>query len=170
MNGAGGNGSEGRRILRVRLVLLASLGVFLVGLAVFLVMMASPRPDQANTITEGSTPGGANPTGAAPNTPTPVGKTGLVVYGYVRAKDGKGVENVQILRRLSGYPGQDAYTGELLATTNTDGYYQSDFYFIPGDEMVMIWAEGEGLRFTPEYYYWRHYHSYEITQYDFTVR
>jgi DNA primase large subunit len=74
------------------------------------------------------------------------------------------VAGVEIFRRYAGYP------GEVVATTNAEGYYLSDFYPIPGDEMVTVWAEAPELRFAPEYYYWRHYYGYEITGHDFTVR
>ena len=65
--------------------------------------------------------------------------------------------------------GLAAYSGVVVATTDATGYFQSDFTFIPGDEMVSIEAELAGYAFDPPYYYWRHYHGYEITTCDFAA-
>ena len=62
---------------------------------------------------------------------------------------------MNIYRSFASYP------GVLVATTGEDGYYQADFMPIPSDEMVTIWAALEGYGFTPENYFWRHYHGYE---------
>jgi hypothetical protein len=94
-------------------------------------------------------------------TPTPTSIPGLVVYGVVRYLSGSGVENVNIYRSYAGYQ------GELIATTDATGFYQSDFYYIPGDEMVTVWAEGSGLEFEPMRYYWRHYYSYQVKECNF---
>lgn len=91
--------------------------------------------------------------------PTP----GLTIYGTVKDKNSVGVENVAIYRSYSSYP------GIVIATTNANGYYESDFYPIPGDEMVTIWAEKHGLTFQPENYHWRHYYGYEWKGCDFQV-
>jgi len=77
------------------------------------------------------------------NTPTPMTTPGLVIFGYVHDKGGAGVGSVNIYRNYASYP------GVLIAITDEDGYYQSDFYPIPGDEMVSIWAEGLGLTYEP---------------------
>jgi hypothetical protein len=94
-------------------------------------------------------------------TPTPTSTPGLVVYGVVRYLNGSGVENVNIYRSYAGYQ------GVLIATTDETGFYQSDFYYIPGDEMVTVWAEKPGLVFEPEFYYWRHYYSYQMKECNF---
>lgn len=88
---------------------------------------------------------------------------GLVVYGTVRNMSGEGVENVSIYRSYSAYP------GELIATTDANGDYESEFAEIPGEEMVTVWAVGQGLTFEPEQSYWRHYYGYERTRCDFIV-
>ncbi|HSB67554.1 MAG TPA: hypothetical protein VLD65_13335 [Anaerolineales bacterium] len=89
--------------------------------------------------------------------PTP----GLVISGRVLDEQGGGVENVQIYRNYSAYP------GEVIATTDASGFYESDFYYIHGDEMVAVWAEKPGFSFEPQYYRWRHYYGNEQTQCDF---
>jgi hypothetical protein len=87
--------------------------------------------------------------------PKPVATPGLVVYGYVQDMNGAGLEGVSIYRKYASYP------GVVIATTDPNGYYQSDFYTIPGDEMVTVWADGLGLKYEPDQYYWRHYYGYE---------
>ena len=101
--------------------------------------------------------------------PTPTSTTrpatGLVIQGHVRlsAEEGLGLADVKIYRRYASYP------GVLVATTDQDGYYQSDFAPIPGDEMVTVWAELEGYTFEPEQYYWRHYYGYESETLNFVA-
>jgi hypothetical protein len=93
--------------------------------------------------------------------PLPTSTPGLVVYGVVRDLSGSGVENVNIYRSYAGY------SGIIIATTVADGSYQSDFYYIPGDEMVTVWADRSGLEFKPMHYSWRHYYSYEYAKCNF---
>jgi hypothetical protein len=93
---------------------------------------------------------------------SPTGETGLLVKGTVTL-DGHPLEGVKIYRSFA------SYEGEVVAVTGKDGTYRSEFMFIPGDEMVTVWAELEGYAFTPEYEYWRHYHSYEERTLDFTA-
>ena len=118
-------------------------------------------------------------TGTAPITPSPVvptvlpkeqsvtqdnsatGETGLVVQGIVTL-DGNPLEGVRIYRSFA------SYEGEAVAVTGKDGTYRSEFMFIPGDEMVTVWAELEGYTFTPENEYWRHYYGYEERVVDFS--
>jgi hypothetical protein len=57
----------------------------------------------------------------------------------------------------------------VIATTDRDGAYQSDFAPIPGDEMVTVWAELEGYTFEPEEYYWRHYYGRESRTLNFVA-
>ena len=93
--------------------------------------------------------------------PTPMTTPGLVVYGTVLDSNGVGMEGIQIHRGYASYP------GVVIATTGADGYYQSDFAIIPGDEMVTVWALSPGMAFVPESYYWRHYYGYEQTECNF---
>ena len=88
---------------------------------------------------------------------------GLIVTGRVSDQAGSGVENVRIYRSYA------SYAGVVIATTDANGDYASDFYPIPGDEMVTIWAEKPGLVFEPENYYWRHYYGFEHVEYEFTI-
>ena len=94
--------------------------------------------------------------------PTPVDMPGLVVRGHVTL-NGAPLAGVKIYKRFSAYP------HDLIATTDENGYYVSDFINIPGDEMVSIEAELAGYTFDPPYYYWRHYHGYEETTPDFVA-
>ena len=75
---------------------------------------------------------------------------GLVIQGRV-LNGCDGVANVQILQSFA------AYAGVIRATTNNNGYYKSEFIYVPSDEMVGVWAELGGYTFEPEYYFWRHY-------------
>jgi hypothetical protein len=108
-------------------------------------------------------------TSAACNWPTPTSTAppaaGLVIQGHVwlSIEEGVGLAEVKIYRRYA------SYSGVLVATTDQDGYYKSDFASIPGDEMVTIWAELEGYAFEPEQYYWRHYYGYESRTLNFVA-
>jgi hypothetical protein len=85
---------------------------------------------------------------------------GLVIKGNV-ILDGQPLEGVRIYRSFA------SYEGEVVAVSGKDGTYRSEFMFIPGDEMVTVWAELEGYTFTPENEYWRHYYGYEERTVDF---
>lgn len=88
-------------------------------------------------------------------------ETGLVLQGTVTL-DGKPLDGVKIYRSFA------SYEGEVVAITGKDGTYRSEFMFIPGDEMVTVWAELEGYTFAPENVYWRHYYGYEERTVDFS--
>ena len=90
---------------------------------------------------------------------------GLVVQGHVWLdhEGGTGVPGVAVYRSYAAYP------GTVVATTGADGFYQSDYYYIPGDEMVSVWAERAGYSFQPELYFWRHYYGYEVRTLDFVA-
>jgi len=94
---------------------------------------------------------------------TPTAEPGLIVQGHVRLADGSGVKGVTICLGFASYEGEPA------ATTDADGYYQTDFSSIPGDEMVTVWAIYAGCVFDPENYYWRHYFGYELAARDFVA-
>jgi hypothetical protein len=101
---------------------------------------------------------------ALQNTSTPQTAPGLVVSGSVRSSNGTGVENVAIYINYASYPGR------LIAATGASGDYKSDFYPIPGDEMVSVWAERSGVLFLPKLCYWRHYYGYETKTCDFVIQ
>jgi len=67
------------------------------------------------------------------------------------------------------YRGFAAYEAVLVATTGADGCYQSEFQFIPGDEMVNVYAKRDGYAFEPANVSWRHYYGYELKTIDFTA-
>ncbi len=93
------------------------------------------------------------------STPEP----GLILLGDVRLNDfsGIGFPDVGIYRAYAGY------LGSLITTTNSTGHYNTEFAFIPGDEMVAVWAAKAGYTFEPQQYYWRHYHGLEVRTLDF---
>ena len=93
-------------------------------------------------------------------TPTPTPMTGLIFQGTVTL-NGAGLPGVRIYRSFAGYG------GVLVATTGADGKYKADFVFIPGDEMVSVWAELAGYSFDPVRPFWRHYHGLENLTIDF---
>jgi len=96
----------------------------------------------------------ASPTEISPSSPA-TEQTGVRISGRVSTSDGSGLSNVRIFLSLAAYP------GEVIATTDESGYFQSDLKFIPGDENITIWAELEGYSFTPSNYHWRHYYGYD---------
>lgn len=103
------------------------------------------------------------PTSTLTPDPNPSKDPGLVVRGRVTL-NGAGVAGVNIYKRFNAYP------RDLIATTDENGYYESAFIPIPGDEMTSVEAELAGYTFDPPYYYWRHYYGYEITTRDFAAK
>lgn len=87
---------------------------------------------------------------------------GLFMQGTVRTEDGQPLANVTICRAYA------SYNGEVVATTDQWGNFRSDMAFIPGDELVRVWAYAEGYIFQPELEYWRHYHGFELKELSFT--
>ena len=104
-----------------------------------------------------STFGLSSPPPTATSTATPISTPvpGLIIRGYVRLMDGSGLPGVTIYRSFA------VYDGVVVATTDANGYFQSDFAFIPGDEMVRVWPSATGYSFEPENAYWRHYYGPE---------
>jgi hypothetical protein len=97
-------------------------------------------------------------------TPSVIPAPGLIIYGKVTDQNGYGVANVLIYRNYA------SYAGEVIATTDANGYYESGFFGIPGDEMIGVWAESPGLVFEPQYYRWRHYFGSERKECDFLAK
>ena len=87
----------------------------------------------------------------------------MIIKGQVRLKDGAALPDVSIYRSYA------SYEGSVVATTDQQGFYQSDFAQIPGDETVTVWAELAGYTFEPERESWRHYASYEVRTLDFVA-
>jgi len=90
---------------------------------------------------------------------------GLIVQGHVwlNHEGGSGLAGVDIYRRYAVYP------GTVVATTEADGFYQSDFAFIPFDETITVWAELGGYTFDPALYSWRHYTGFQVATLDFVA-
>jgi hypothetical protein len=57
----------------------------------------------------------------------------------------------------------------LVATTDPNGNYVAAFQYIPGDEMVTVYAQLTGYTFDPAQYNWRHYFGYEERALDFVA-
>jgi hypothetical protein len=114
-----------------------------------------PFPDESST--PSVTPSEALPS-TEPSTPRP----GLILRGMVRLEDGRGLADVNIFLALA------SYGGRIVAVTDANGDFQSDAVYIPGDEMIRVWAEREGFGIVPEEsamdtqeYFWRHYYGLE---------
>lgn len=86
----------------------------------------------------------------------------MVVRGRITV-DGVGLPGVKIYKRFNAYP------RDLIAITDENGYYISEFIGIAGDEMTSIEVELAGYTFDPPYYYWRHYQGYVAYTWDFTA-
>ncbi len=101
----------------------------------------------------------ASPTPTVPLTQTP----GLMISGYVKLQDGAGLAGVTICRNFA------SYNGVVVATTDASGFFASGFAYIPGDEMVGVWALAPGYTFDPPSYSWRHYYGPEERPLDFVA-
>ena len=99
------------------------------------------------------------PTVAVETTATP----GIILRGHVTTHDGTGVAGISICRNFA------SYNGVIVATTDANGYFQSDFAFIPGDEMIGVWPLAAGYTFDPASYRWRHYYGPEDRSLDFVA-
>ena len=99
-------------------------------------------------------------TPAPPPFPPSSGDPGMVVRGRVTL-NGAGLPGVMVYKRFNAYP------RDLIAITDENGYYLSEFIPIPGDEMTSIEVELAGYTFDPPYHYWRHYHGYVAYTWDF---
>lgn len=136
--------SQGRQVLIV--IICADV---LIVLAILVIRLYNSRSSDNSTVQ---------------NTSVPEVAQGMVVSGSVRNSDGTGVENVAILAKYADG------SGELIATTDAAGNYRSEFYAIPGVEMMTVWAEQSGVFFQPATYYWRHPTGYEIKKCDFIAQ
>jgi hypothetical protein len=78
----------------------------------------------------------------------------LYVDGYVRigSADGLGLAEVKIYRSIASYEGQ------VVATTNAEGYYWAQPLDTQGhQETLSMWAEMPGYSFDPDVSYWIYY-------------
>ena len=107
-----------------------------------------------------------------PTRPTEGPGPGITVRGTIKLADGTSVEGVNI------YVAFASYGGNIVATTNSNGYYSSEYVYIPGDETIRVWAEAAGYSFKPAdgsavwtgtEFYWRHYFGFEERNLDFTA-
>src|SRR5512138_2707622 len=96
-------------------------------------------------------------------TEPPPSQPGLVIRGHVRLADGSGLANVNICRNYASYPGM------IVAKTDADGYFESQFAAIPGDEMVGVWPVASEYSFQPGNFRWRHYYGHEDRSLEFVA-
>jgi len=124
----------------------------------------TPTPTSTACLECASATPSPTPTPTCACLPTHTPGPGLALKGDVRWQ-GTGLAGVSIYRSYA------AYAGVIVATTDATGHYQSEFAYIPGDEMVTVWAElpGSPYAFDPAVVYWRHYFGTEIKTIDFTV-
>ena len=137
-----------------------SVRLLIISAGLLLVLAGCGNPNRQPTSIAATT---SPPVATIEPTITTVPGPGLVVHGKVQDLSGAGVENVDIYRSYSAYP------GEVIATTDANGRYTSVFYPIPGDEMVTVWAEKVNLEFTPVNCSWRHYYGYEEKECNFEL-
>lgn len=123
-----------------------------------------PSATPSATPTDTPTPPPTDTATPPPTTPAPTDVTptpGLLISGYVVSPDGTGLPGVTICRNFA------SYNGVVVATTDATGFFRSDFAYIPGDEMVGVWALAPGYIFDPPSYSWRHYYGLEERPLDF---
>jgi hypothetical protein len=94
------------------------------------------------------------PTPWATNTPTPL--SGVLIFGIVQLDSTVdnsigGLDGVEIHMAFASYP------GSVVAVTDRNGAYESDFISIPVDETIRVWAEKDGYRFVPDEEIWKFY-------------
>lgn len=89
---------------------------------------------------------------------------GLQISGYVLLENGQGLPDVAIYQAFAAY-----WPGAGVATTGPDGFYQSTFADIPGDETITVHAKRACYTFSPEYVTWRHYYGHEVKEINFTA-
>ena len=116
---------------------------------------SSTIPPTTTALVVATTP----PASSVPLTPTP----GIIVSGYVKLQDGTGLAGVTICRSFA------SYNGVVVATTDANGFFQSDFAYVPGDEMIGVWPVAPGYTFDPPFYRWRHYYGPEERPLDFVA-
>jgi hypothetical protein len=134
---------------------------------------ATPTPTATASSTPTATPTSsatASPTATPTLTPAPTPTNtaivpGLIVRGHVR-RDGAagGVPAVAVQVFLAGYPWP-----ATAGVTDADGYYETDFIYIPGDEMITVKPVLAGTVFEPPFYFWRHYAGAENAARDFVA-
>lgn len=89
---------------------------------------------------------------------------GVGISGYVRTVDGHGLAHAAIYMAVAVH-----WPGSKVATTGPDGFYQSSFAEMPGDETIVVHAERACYTFAPAYEMWRHYYGHEERTIDFTA-
>ncbi|MCX6030070.1 MAG: hypothetical protein NT169_12340 [Chloroflexi bacterium] len=131
---------------------------------------ATATPTATPTATASATPTAtASPTVTPTLTPTPTPTNtvmpGLVVRGHVRRESTlEGVAGVAVQVFLAGYSWP-----ATAGVTDADGYYETDFIYIPGDEMITVKPVLTGVTFEPPLYFWRHYAGVENAVRDFVA-
>ena len=131
---------------------------------------ATPTETATPTATASSTPTAtpsptATPTFSPTPTPTNTVVPGLIVRGHVRRENTlEGVPGVAVQVFLAGYAWPVA-----AGVTDADGFYETDFIYIPGDELITVKPALTGVTFEPPQYFWRHYAGVENAVRDFVA-
>jgi hypothetical protein len=140
--------------MRKDTVLLVLAGICTAGCQIISTPMV-PLPDASPTPP-------ITPSRTRPSTDAFTAQPGLILGGMVRLEDGRGLAEVNIFLALA------SYGGRIVAVSDADGEYLSEAVYIPGDEMIRVWAERGGYEIVPEAgametaeYFWRHYYGLE---------
>ena len=103
-----------------------------------------------------------SPSASTPSRTAPTPQPGLIIRGTVRTESGHGLADVKIFLALA------SYAGKIVAVTDPNGDYQCEAIFIPGEEMIRVWAELPGYILHPDEgsskqkeFFWRHYYGLE---------
>lgn len=97
-----------------------------------------------------------------PKPTLPPGALGMILRGRITV-NGAGLAGVEIYQNFAAYP------ADLVAVTDENGYYESGFIGIPGDEMIGLVPKLDGYTFDPPYHSWRHYHGFVEYTWDFSA-
>jgi len=135
----------------------------------------SPTPKLESTPTPTPTP---NPTSTPSDTPTvepsltptpiftpthtstPDQRSGLIIFGNVQVEDSELGSSERGLGGAEIHLAFASYAGKVVAVSDEDGNYRSDFIQIPIDETIRVWAEKKDYQFEPEMEVWRFYAGY----------
>lgn len=123
-----------------------------------LLTTAAPPLQRGRAVMAGNIIGASRATAFKQNQPS------LQVSGYVLLENGQGLPDVAIYQAFAVY-----WPGAWVASTGTDGFYQSAFADIPGDETITVHAKRACYTFSPEYVTWRHYYGHEVREINFTA-
>jgi hypothetical protein len=120
---------------------------------------STPTPMASATPTEkpSSTP---EPEFTPTPTYTPQPLSGLAIFGSVQVDDTAADGDMGGLAGVNIHLGFASYPGNIVAVTDEEGRYRSEFIQIPVDETIRVWGSRDGYEFQPEMETWRFYAGY----------